>query len=119
MKTIYPTPGIFSIWVGSFESEVQFDKEIEQRIEANLKLAVPLSAICEVTFIPNPVKIISLLEGFSGWKTFAADASVLAQRKGISEANSALACYYLQIENPSDVWGRMRFLGSLHGQDVA
>jgi hypothetical protein len=59
-----------------------------------------------------------LLDGFSGSDTFIESAVSAASAHGITAANSALVCYYLECSGAPPDWGGLRFLGSFSGQDV-
>jgi len=118
MQVTYPTPGIVSVWIGSFTSESDFDRCVDGPIAEALRLPTNMASICEVTFQDDSVSIRELLEGFSGWESFVEQAEAVANARGIATANAALVCYYVKCGNASEIWDKMHFLGSFAGQDV-
>jgi len=72
--------------------------ESDKVIEPSLKLGIPLSSICEVTFEAESKTVRSLLKGFSGWETFVDEACKAAALNGVVQANGALICYYLRCD---------------------
>jgi hypothetical protein len=118
MKVNYPVPSVVSVWVGTFLSESDMDQCTDNEIEPSLRLGIPLSSICEVSFEKTPCAVRDLLHGFSGWGSFIDSACEAADLLGIPTANGALVCYYLKCDASSDTWKGMRFLGSFPGADV-
>lgn len=118
MKIVYPSHGTVSVWVGTFESETAFDHCVDSAVVPLLKLGVPITSICEVDFAETKKTIKSLLDGFSGYESFGESAYKRALEMGVSAANSALVCYYLQCEDAPSKWGSLTFLGSFKGQDM-
>jgi hypothetical protein len=118
MKVVYPARSVLSVWLGTFESETQFDRCVDADISPALNLSVPISSVCEVTFEQSSIPVAQLLEGFSGWETFIDQCTQKATALGIRAANAALICYYLRCEDAPERWGEMHFLGSFQGTDV-
>jgi hypothetical protein len=118
MKILYPAKAAVSVWVGSFPSETDFDRCIDDEVVRRLNLQTPIESLCEVAFEPTPVPFRKLIEGFSGWETFVVQVESAAKNKGIQSANAALVFYYLKCEDAPESWGALHFLGSFTGQDV-
>ena len=118
MKVTYPAERTVSVWIGTFWSEDDFDRCVDESVSAALKLDADIADICEAGFESNPVAVRDLLDGFSGSDTFADGAVSAAAARGLSTANSALVCYYLRCSDAPADWGALRFLGSFSGQDV-
>ncbi len=118
MKVTYPAERTVSVWIGTFRSEDDFDRCVDESVSAVLKLDADLSDICEVGFERDPVGVRDLLDGFSGSDTFVESAVLAALSRGLPTANSALVCYYLRCSDAPVDWGALRFLGSFLGQDV-
>ena len=120
MKTIYPASGRVSIWIGIFDSEDDFDSEIDSIITPALGLPCDIAEICEMTFEPESVPVQQLLTGFSGDASFMTKAVKAATESDWGFANSALVCYHLDVQDsPVPSFGRFRFLGSFSGTDIA
>src|ERR1700759_5111058 len=111
MKVTYPSLGVVSVWVGTFQTEKDFDQSMEADVTNRLKLETPIESICEVSFEPDKIGIRTLLEGFSGWETFFESATNAALQQGIETANAALVCYYLKCDGSPSKWGQLNFLG--------
>jgi hypothetical protein len=118
VKISYPTTGIVSIWVGNFGSEHEFDVWVDGPLVKALHIEPPSASICEVSYEEEPVPICKLLEGFSGWESFAGQAEAVAKARNVMAANAALVCYYVRCEEAPRVWDKVQFLGSFAGQDV-
>jgi len=118
MKVTYPAERTVSVWVGTFRSEDDFDRCVDESVSAALGLDTDLADICEVGFEHDPIAVRDLLDGFSGSDTFVESAVSAAAARDLSTANSALVCYYLRCSDAPADWGALRFLGSFSGQDV-
>lgn len=118
MRVQYPTQGAVSIWVGTFDSEDSMDVFTDQIVEPCLKLPVPMSSICEVTFEGNMYPVRILLEGFSGWESFIDEACEVAALNGFEEGNGVLVCYHLLCEARPTEWEGGLYLGSFGGSDT-
>lgn len=119
MRTQYPASGSISVWVGNFSDDNDMDRITDEIVESSLKLNVPLSSICEVTFEGRSIPVRNLLEGFSGWETFVDAACEAAALNGVTHANGALVCYHLLCDASFDHWPEIFYLGTLQGQDVS
>lgn len=117
MKVTYPAEKTVSVWVGTFTSEDDFDRCVEGSVTSALSLDTHIASICEVAFEPEQVSVRSLLDGFSGSDSFIEDATAAATSRGITTANCALVCYYLECRDAPDDWGGLRFIGSVPGHD--
>ena len=117
MKVTYPAKQQVSVWVGTFKSEADFDRCMDDRVAPTLCLSTHIDRICEVAFEREQVSVARLLDGFSGCETFIKSATEAAEMRGIAAANSALVCYHLACSEAPDDWGGLRFLGSFSGQD--
>jgi len=118
MTIIYPAARTVSVWIGTFPTEDDFDRSIDDSIVPKLNLPTAIESICEVSFEVESVEVRKLLEGFSGWKTFVQDAVEAARKLGLESANAALVCYFVRCEDAPTSWGQLWFLGSLAGQNV-
>ena len=118
MKVTYPAPKTVSVWVGTFRTEDDFDRCVDDSVSTKLKLDTEFESICEIAFQPEPVSLRSLLDGFSGFETFCQRAVLAASSRGIETANCALVCYHLDCCEAPDDWDGLRFLGSFPGQDI-
>jgi hypothetical protein len=116
MKAIYPASGTVSIWIGAFDSEEEFDQEVDHLLVPALNLPCEIAAICETTFESQPASIRTLLTGFSGDSTFLDSAIRAAESMGVESATAAIVCYHLAVENYLPL-GRLVFLGSHSGND--
>ncbi len=119
MKAHYPTAGVVSIWIGTFQSEDAFDLAVEEEVTQQLVLPFDLANICEVSSEECLQSISTLLQGFSGDATFLEAASRRANEMGVVSANSALVCYHLKItEFTLQKESKLIFLGSFNGSDI-
>ena len=118
MKVTYPAERTVSVWVGTFRSEDDFDRCVDESVSAALGLDTDIADICEVGYKHDPIAVRDLLDGFSGSDTFVESAVSAAVAQELWTANSALVCYYLRCSDAPAHWGAMRFLGSFSGQDV-
>jgi hypothetical protein len=119
MRISYPAAGNVSVWIGTFVSEIDFDRCVDGPITKTLGLKTPLASICETSFEDEPQPLRKLIQGFSGWKSFIDQAEEVATARGIQTANVALVCYYLKCEGAPEQWEKLHFLGSFAGQDVS
>jgi hypothetical protein len=92
MKSIYPASGSVSIWICTFDSEDDFDQEVDQKLVPALGLPCDIDAICETTFESKPSPIRTLLTGFSGDSTFLDSAVRAAMSMGVESATAAIVC---------------------------
>lgn len=118
MTVHYPVERTVSVWIGTFETEDDFARCIDESIVPALALDIDIADFCEVGFEAEQVSVEDLLEGFSGSETFIERAISEASARGIEKANSALVCYYLACNDAAENWGELIFLGSFPGQDV-
>jgi hypothetical protein len=118
MRVDYPAERTVSVWTGTFSSEDEFDRSIDNYVSKRLGLSTPIESICEVEFRPEAVPIRELIEGFSGWETFIDSIVAVAANHGCNTANAALVCYYVKCAEAPTIWGNLHFLGSFPGQDV-
>jgi hypothetical protein len=116
MTVTYPARQRVSVWVGTFPSEVDFDRCVDSSVTPALTLPTHIERICEVAFEREQVSVRRLLDGFSGCETFIESATKTAEMRGIAAANSALVCYHLECSEAPDDWGGLKFLGSFSGQ---
>jgi hypothetical protein len=119
MKTEYPSPNSISVWIGTFETEDAFDTACDDHLSPKLRLSTDLASICEIGFETKEKRIEELLEGFSGYRTFAPAAAEAAHAKGIQTSNAALVCYYLKCEGDDASVAGLTFLGTFSGTDVS
>ena len=119
MKTTYPAAGRISIWIGSFKTEDEFERLVDQSLVPELGLPCHIADIVEITHEEQSIPIQELLKGFSGDATFADAAALDAQRIGVESATSALVAYHLNVLEPQGlIIGGLLFLGSYSGSDV-
>ncbi|MES2596116.1 MAG: hypothetical protein V4662_12310 [Verrucomicrobiota bacterium] len=118
MKVTYPAEQAVSIWIGTFQSEDDFDRCVDESVGPALGLDIDLAEICEVGFECDSIAVRDLLNGFSGSDTFVESAEFAASAHNLSLANSALVCYHLHCDDAPAEWGALRFLGSFSGQDA-
>ena len=119
MKTTYPAAGRISIWIGSFKTEDEFDRVVDESLVPELGLPCHIADIVEITHEEHPKPIQELLTGFSGDATFMEAASLDAKRLGVDCATSALVAYHLNVsEAQGSTTGELLFLGSYSGSDV-
>src|SRR6266496_5490533 len=102
MKVKYPADETVSIWIGTFPTEEDFDRCVDRKVSPALCLETHIASICEVTFETEQVSVRSLLDGFSGSETFIESATAAATSRGITTANCALVCYYLECSDAPD-----------------
>ena len=57
MTIQFPSPGRVAIWVGTFDSDDDFDAAAEADVEARLSLPVPLAELTEAAFEDEPEPI--------------------------------------------------------------
>lgn len=119
MNVEYPVEKTVSVWLGTFETEDEFARCIDESVVPALALDTDIADFCEVGFEPEPVSLEELLAEFSGSETFIERAISEATARGIQKANGALVCYYLACHDAPENWGGLTFLGSFPGQDVA
>lgn len=119
MNSTYPAEGRISIWIGSFDTEDDFDTIVDQSLVPELDLPCDIADIAEITHEDQPMIIEELLAGFSGDSTFI-DAAILdAKRLGVEFATSALVAYHLNVsETHGATFGKLLFLGSYSGSDI-
>jgi hypothetical protein len=96
MKFTYPAERTVSVWIGTFRSEDDFDRCVDESVSSALGLQDDIASICEVGFEREPIAVRDLLDGFSGSGTFVESAVLAAAQQSIKTANSALVCYYVQ-----------------------
>lgn len=118
MKVTYPAERTVSVWIGTFQSEDDFDRCVDESVSAVLKLDTDIAGICEVGFARDLVAVRDLLDGFSGSESFAENVVSAAAARDLLMANAALVCYYVRCTDAPADWGALRFLGSFSGQDV-
>ena len=118
MKTTYPVDRRVSVWVGNFPTEDDFDKCIDTEVTERLALPTHIESISEADFQQRAISIRQLVEGFSGWHTFIKQVEARAAVLGISTANAAFACYFVECEEAPEQWGPFHFLGTFVGQNV-
>lgn len=111
MNVSYPAALNVCIWLGSFGSEDELDEAVDRDVAERLKLKVHLSRIAEHTFNDQSTDVRTLLEGFSGWRTFVEEAVATAERRSMPLLNSAFVCYHLQCTDAPEKWGAFTFLG--------
>ena len=112
MKVEYPIARFFSIWVGNFPKEDDFDDAIDNYVVPNLALDTPIDKFCEISFEEEPKTISELLHGFSESPLFADAAGNAACEQKIGPANCALVCYNLHLVDAPAAWGELIFIGS-------
>lgn len=117
MNVSYPAALNVCIWLGSFGSEDELDEAVDRDVAARLELKVHLSRIAEHTFSEQATDVRTLLEGFSGWRTFIEEAVAIAEKKSMPPLNSAFVCYHLQCVDAPEKWGAFTFLGCFRGND--
>jgi hypothetical protein len=118
MKANYPAEQAVSVWIGTFPTEIDFDRSVDTDVTQRLNLKTPIESICEISFDTEAVGLRELLKGFSGWETFIEEAVNAGRKMRIEKANAALVCYYLKCEDAPATWGQLNFLGSFSGHDV-
>jgi hypothetical protein len=117
MKVSYPVKGAISVWVGTFETEDEFDACIDDSVEPRLGLTTDLTRFSEVTFERSVVPIDDLLHGFSSEPAFYPQAITAADQIGLAWANAALICFNLSCEVAPEFWGKLRFLGTFFASE--
>jgi hypothetical protein len=118
MNVEYPVEKTVSVWLGTFKTEEDFARCIDESVVPALALDTDIADFCEVGFESEPLSVEELLEGFSGSETFMERAIAEANARGVERANCALVCYYLACGDAPENWGGLKFLGSIPGQDV-
>ena len=119
MKVNYPIKNTVSVWIGNFKSEEDFDACVDQSVAQALSLETDIASICEVGFQREQIGLQDLIAGFSGSDTFVGLAVAAATVRGITTANSALVCYFVNCVDAPNNWGELVFLGSFSTQNLA
>lgn len=116
VKIIYPADRRVSVWVGNFSTEDEFEKSVRSEVAKHLALPTHIESTSEFDFQKKSVPIRQLIEGFSGAKFFVDAAESRAIALGVSSANAAFVCYFVECEDAPEKWGPLHFLGTFAGQ---
>lgn len=61
MRITYPAAGAKSIWIGTFATEDEFDRNVNEHVVKRLNLNAPVESLCEISFESKATGLRELL----------------------------------------------------------
>ena len=123
----FETPGFIAIWIGNFDSADEFEEYLHENINEDLDIEEPINRFAkdvgfgfydhdrqEAEFFGEDLPVDKLLNPFSNSASFASEAVIAAESKGITKANSAILLFDCNYQQNASSVAPITFIGNFN-----